>query len=87
MTQITKHDALLAIDAAMAALASARVMVEAIGDDPATPRPEGCRHLRQTETFSGILCRDCGVTLGVSDQSDDTPVSTLRTEEEDHAEV
>lgn len=86
MTQITKHDALLAIDAAMAALAGARVMVEAIGDDPAAAAPEGCRHLRQTETFTGALCRDCGATLGVPDGPSDTPVSTLRTEEND-AEV
>lgn len=80
MTQITKHDALLAIDAAMAALASARVMVEAIGDTPVAD-DGSCTHLRQTETFTGIMCRDCGATLGVPDQTSDTPVSTLRTEE------
>lgn len=86
MTQITKHDALLAVDAAMAALASARVMLEAIGEDPSAQNPESCSHLRQTETFTGILCRDCGATLGVPNYPSDTPVSTLRTEE-DHAEV
>lgn len=82
MTQITKHDALLAIDAAMAALAGARVMVEAIGDDPAAPTDGACKHLRQTQTFTGTMCRDCGATLGVPTPDDDGAVSTLRTEED-----
>lgn len=79
MTQITKQDALLALDGAMAALASARVMVEAIGEDPSQGE-DGCLHLRQTETFRGPLCRDCGATLGVPTSTDDTPVGTMPSE-------
>lgn len=81
MSQITKHDALLAVDAAMAALAGARVMVEAIGEDPAVQHAGGCTHLRQTETFTGVMCRDCGAELGVPSSPGGGQASTLRTEE------
>lgn len=76
MTQITKHDALLAIDAAMAALASARVMVEAIGEDPAADA-DGCKHVRQTETFDRVMCRDCGASLGVPKAADAEPADMM----------
>ena len=79
MTQITKHDALLAIDGAMAAMASARVMVEAIGEDPSAGA-EGCQHLRQSETFTGILCRDCGARLGVPDSKEYPVADTIPSE-------
>lgn len=81
MTQITKHDALLAIDAAMAALASARVMVEAIGEDPSTGDDGQCKHVRQSETFTGILCRDCGMQLGVPTSTGDTPTGSIPAKE------
>ena len=83
MTQITKHDALLALDAAMAALASARVMVEAIGEDPSGGATGECQHLRQSETFAETLCRDCGATLaalGVPQEGADTPTGSIPSE-------
>jgi hypothetical protein len=79
MSQITKADALLAVDAAMAALASARVLLEAIGEDPAE-QGEDCPHARRSETFTGVLCRDCGTQLGVPTEEDPMNVDTISSE-------
>lgn len=76
MTLITKEDALLAIDGAMAALSSARVMVEAIGDDPSAGA-DGCQHLRQTSTFTKVICEDCGETLGVPESDEGAVIGTI----------
>jgi len=79
MSQITKEDALLAIDGAMAALSSARVMVDAIGDDPSAS-VGGCPHLRRTATFRKVLCEDCGATLGEPESDEGAPVDTISVE-------
>ena len=79
MSQITKADALLAVDAAMAALASARVLLEAIGEDLAE-RGEECQHSRQSQTFTGLLCRDCGARLGVPTEEDPMNADSISTE-------
>lgn len=80
MTKITREDALLAIDGAMAALASARVLVSAIGEEPVDV--DGvCQHVRTADTFTGVMCRDCGATLGVPTAGEADSVSTLSTEE------
>jgi hypothetical protein len=79
MTQITKGDALLAIDAAMAALSTARVLVEAIGDEPAEV-DGGCKHIRQHQTFTSNVCRDCGEELGVPVSDDSTTADSISSE-------
>jgi len=79
MSTITKADALLAIDAAMGALASARAMLDSMGDDPAVA-VGGCQHPRTASSFSGVMCRDCGETLGAPPEQPEPQISTIQEE-------
>lgn len=60
--EVTQQDVLAALDAAQTAVFTARRMVELFTASPTTADGR-CKHVRQRQTFTGMVCMDCGDDL------------------------